>query len=197
MTPGTSVYYQSLWGHDDGVDETMARPRRRRGRDDGAAETMAWPRRVSYETTVWPRQRRDDGVVVVASASLLHRCYIILTTINASYYSPINSIYLSSLGRRRRRRLVACDAHKANNQPTRPTPLLLSPTQRDAEEDTLLVDVVDADDTSAPQHHHNFCSPSQRDTDDKQTTINPQLLPTLPTIGGGFPARKKYLWPEA
>jgi hypothetical protein len=46
-----------------------------------------------------------------------------------------------------------------------------SPYSFDADDDTLLVAVVDADSTLAAQHP-NYYSPSQRDTDE-QTTINP------------------------
>jgi hypothetical protein len=62
---------------------------------------------------------------------------------------------------------------QAKNQPQ----LLLAqypnyslPSQRDADDDTLLVAVVDADDTLAAQHP-NYYSPSH--ADDEQTTINP------------------------
>jgi hypothetical protein len=64
---------------------------------------------------------------------------------------------------------------QAKNQPQ----LLLAqypnyslPSQRDVDDDTLLVAVVDADDTLAAQHP-NYYSSSQRDADDEQTTINP------------------------
>jgi hypothetical protein len=50
-------------------------PWRRLGRDDGMAE-KGEPRR---------RLCRVDGAVAVPSATLLHCCYIILRTINASY----------------------------------------------------------------------------------------------------------------
>jgi hypothetical protein len=46
------------------------------------------------------------------------------------------------------------------------------PYSFDADDDTLLVAVVDPDDTLAAQHP-NYYSPSQRDTDDGQTTIKP------------------------
>jgi hypothetical protein len=50
-------------------------------------------------------------------------------------------------------------------------PNYYSPSQCDADDDMLLVAVVDADDTSAVQHP-NYYSPSQRDADDEETTIN-------------------------
>jgi hypothetical protein len=63
-----------------------------------------------------------------------------------------------------------------NNQPqllaTRPN---YSPYSFDAKDDTLLVAVVDADDTLAAQHP-NYYSSSQRDTDNEQTTINPSYF---------------------
>jgi hypothetical protein len=58
-------------GRDDGVAETTAWPRRRRGRDDGVAETTAW---------WWCHLLRCYILLHPATS-----CYIVLTTINASY----------------------------------------------------------------------------------------------------------------
>jgi hypothetical protein len=84
------------------------------------AETT--PETISNRCGVTTTRGRDDGVVVVPYATLLHRCYIILTTINASY-SPNTPTT--------RHHLVDVDAD---------------------DDDTLLVAVVavtEADDTSA------------------------------------------------
>jgi hypothetical protein len=52
------------------------------------------------------------------------------------------------------------------------------PYSFDADDDTLLVAVVDPDDTLAAQHPYYY-TPSQRDTDDEQTTINPSYYSTM------------------
>jgi hypothetical protein len=101
-TPETSVYYQLLWGHDDGVARTMAWTRRRRGRDYGTAETG------ELRDTAWSRRRRVDGVVVMPSASLLHLLLHYSHNNQRQLLLAQHSIYLSSLGRRRRRHVACC-----------------------------------------------------------------------------------------
>jgi hypothetical protein len=75
---------------------------------------------------------------------------------------------------------------QANNQPQlllAQHPNYYSPSQRDADDDTLLVAVVgaDADDTLAAQQPCYY-SPPQCDADDDHTTIN--RATTRPTIAG-------------
>jgi hypothetical protein len=81
-----------LWRGGDGGRVAVGRGGRGGGRDDARGQVC-----ISNRCGVTTTRGRDDGMVVVPSATLLHRCYIILTTINASYSLDTPTIHHHSV----------------------------------------------------------------------------------------------------